>query len=757
MTQTNDLCRAATEIWHHPAVTLQNGRHLWIFYTSKDRKRDSFKRNFVFGSHQAKLEGCISGICRFFPNYEIVVAGSRPPQRYDNRESHATIRDSLHFTGRAGRMNHSTNRNDKSPNIDDLAKIDKVCTEFEQSCQAGTPLRIEKLLVGFQGQSRQQLLLELLLLDLKYFAPDDLEQGEAAYRRRFRTSWPVVATAIKKYRENYQRSELPESSPESSQEQAEETEEIGADNPDQHEPDTGKIQFSDAIDQTGIPHRLRYLEDYELKEEVARGGMGVIYKAVDRRLNREVAIKVLRTADMATEEQIERFHREARTAAQLRHSNIVTVYEVGFREDAPYFSMDFIDGPDLEKFCAENEYSPAVAAKFLIQAADAVHYAHSERILHRDLKPSNLLVDQDYQVHVTDFGLAKMTSVGETITKTGYVMGTPSYMAPEQALAQNNKIGVQTDVYGLGAILYFLLTKSPPFPGESVLDVMREVITKSPKSVHSLNSAVPKTLATICHKCLQKDPQDRYLSAAAVANDLERWLRNEPILATELSWTGKTKLWFRREWKTAVGAVIVVAALLLAFFAGRNSVTSDDMPKLTAESEVPYLPETIVASEPDTQASDDQKITFSGSGNNLPAKPMIISPDFSFEIEEPEGSARGLTTDGQSLWVNAQSIHRNNVLIQYSFSGERLRRMSFGGGTIGSGIAYDRKSFYVMSDRNIRGGNKIFRLDGNQLSQVYVAPRNHDTAFGLTFHKGKFFYGHTDNVSEKSTLHWTDQ
>jgi hypothetical protein len=270
--------------------------------------------------------------------------------------------------------------------------------------------------------------------------------------------------------------------------------------------------------------------DYELLAEVARGGMGVVYKARQISLNRVVALKMMKD-QLGAADGVQRFRYEAEAAARLKHPNIVAVYEVGAVDGQPFFSMGFIDGPSLAQRLSAGPLPGRAAARYVGTVARAVHYAHGQGILHRDLKPSNILIDGNGQPQVTDFGLAKQLGVGGGPTLSGSVLGTPEYMAPEQAAGRIKDLGPACDVYGLGAVLYALLTGRPPFASESVLDTLQLVVEKDPVPPRLLNPKVDHDLETICLKCLEKDPKNRYASAGEVADDLERFLGGESIHA----------------------------------------------------------------------------------------------------------------------------------------------------------------------------------------------------------------------------------
>ena len=275
----------------------------------------------------------------------------------------------------------------------------------------------------------------------------------------------------------------------------------------------------------------RQFGDYELIGEIARGGMGVVYRAKQVSLDRVVALKMILAGRLATTDDVERFRTEAEAAARLQHPNVVAVFEVGDTDGQHYFSMEYIEGDSLSQKLAHGPMSGRLAAKYVRTIARAVHYAHRQGILHRDLKPSNILIDAADEPHVTDFGLAKRLGVDTGQTRSGAVMGTPSYMAPEQAQGRTREATPAADVYSLGAILYELVTGRPPFKAETPLDTVVQVLENEPAPPTLLNPNIDQDLETISLKCLQKDPLLRYTSAEQMADDLHRYLEGEPISA----------------------------------------------------------------------------------------------------------------------------------------------------------------------------------------------------------------------------------
>ncbi len=327
------------------------------------------------------------------------------------------------------------------------------------------------------------------------------------------------------------------------------------------------------------------LGDYELLEEVGRGAQGAVFRARQKSLNRTVGLKVISLGQWASKAHLKRFHREAEAAASLDHPNIVPIYEVGERHGSCYFSMRFIEGGQLDEVVGREPMAARRAVELIAKLARAVHYAHEHGILHRDIKPGNILLDAKGEPHLTDFGLARLVETESTLTRTKEVLGTPSYMAPEQAVGETGRLTNATDVYGLGAVLYQLLTGHPPFAGGTTYETTRLLLDTEPRPPRLLNPKIDRDPSTICLKCLEKDPQRRYSSALALAEDLERWLKHEPIGAKRSGFFTHARKWVRRNPSTTV-----LGTLLLALAAGLSLTLWNRKPPVINPKSIAVLP-----------------------------------------------------------------------------------------------------------------------------------------------------------------------
>ena len=285
----------------------------------------------------------------------------------------------------------------------------------------------------------------------------------------------------------------------------------------------------------------------------------MVFRARQKSLNRTVALKVISLGQWASKAHLKRFRREAEAAASLEHPGIVPIHEVGERDGSCYFSMKFIEGGQVDEVVRRTPMSIRQAVELIAKVARTVHYAHEHGILHRDIKPGNILLDAKGEAHLTDFGLARLIETESTLTRTLEVLGTPSYMAPEQALGNNAAISSVTDVYGLGAVLYQLLTRQPPFAGGTTYETIKLLLDTEPRPPRLLNPKIDRDVSTICLKCLEKDPKRRYSSALALAEDLERWLKHEPIQARRTGVFAHGRKWVRRNPTSALLAASLIA------------------------------------------------------------------------------------------------------------------------------------------------------------------------------------------------------
>src|SRR5207248_904399 len=385
--------------------------------------------------------------------------------------------------------------------------------------------------------------------------------------------------------------------------------------------ETGLAILPEALDGDGnfapAPHTkiaahaakmLGDLGDYELLEEIGRGGQGVVYRARQKSLNRAVALKVIGLGQWATKAHLKRFRLEAEAAASLEHPCIVPIYEVGERGGACYFSMGLVEGGQLDAVAKREPMPLRDGAELIAKLARTVHYAHERGILHRDIKPGNILLDAKGQPHLTDFGLARLVETESTVTRTLEVLGTPSYMAPEQAVGNNAAISSVTDVYGLGAVFYQLLTGHPPFAGGATYETIKLLLDTEPRQPRLLNPKVDRDLATICLKCLEKDPQRRYSSALALAEDLERWLKHEPIRARRTGLVTRGRKWVRRNPSIAVmAAMLLVLAVPLGVMIWKTGSERSTLSN-------PAPPEKSIAVLPFSNLSKEQENAFFADG-----------------------------------------------------------------------------------------------------------------------------------------------
>jgi hypothetical protein len=330
--------------------------------------------------------------------------------------------------------------------------------------------------------------------------------------------------------------------------------------------DSMPASAADRPPEPGTPRPGLQIAGYEILEELGRGATGVVYKARETALGRVVALKMILAWQHAGPHERTRFRVEAEAIARLQHPNIVQLFAVGEHDSLPFISLEFVDGGTLARKLAGEPLPPNEAAGLMEKLARAIHYAHLRGVVHRDLKPANVLLTKDGEPKITDFGLAKQLDASSGLSQSGVVMGTPSYMAPEQAAGKVRDTGPAADVYALGTVLYQLLTGRPPFQGVTTFEVLAQVTSVEPVPPARLNPKVPRDLGTVCLKCLHKDPARRYASAVDLADDLRRWREGRPITARPVSLWQRGLKWCRRN--PTVAALLLIAVLLLGSTVG---------------------------------------------------------------------------------------------------------------------------------------------------------------------------------------------
>jgi WD40 repeat protein/tRNA A-37 threonylcarbamoyl transferase component Bud32 len=420
----------------------------------------------------------------------------------------------------------------------DWTRINAAADRFERNWNTGPRPRIEDDLAEAEPELRAALLEELLRVELELRRRDGEEPTAEDYRGRFPGFRAAVEAVFAPSLVRSSLANLPTTAIRDGTEDTDQTDEAGT--------------------------RVRYFGDYELLRELGRGGMGVVYKARQISLNRPVALKMIRAGALAGEEELRRFQNEVEAIALLDHPHIVPIPEVGCHEGQRYFSMKLIGGSSLDKKLDDYASDPRAAARLSKTAAEAVHHAHQRGILHRDLKPSNISLDDRGEPFVTDFGLAKRVEGDSELTHSGAILGTPAFMAPEQASGRRGAVTTASDVYGLGAILYATLTGQAPFGGESVEATLAQVRESLPTPPSKLKPQVPRDLEVICLKCLEKDPARRYASAQELADDLGRYLGGDPIHARPVGRVQRAVMWCRRNPLLASAVGTVAVALLAA-------------------------------------------------------------------------------------------------------------------------------------------------------------------------------------------------
>ncbi len=383
--------------------------------------------------------------------------------------------------------------------LEALGRIDNACVDFEQQLKAGELPRIETFVAIANADERRQLIKELLMLDLDYRH----RYGEQVNQEDYLRAFPDDASLIQKtFRQTGTRHHF--------------------------------LKQPRQNRELSLPHGNAETDfaDYEILEEINRGGMGIVYMARQKSLNRIVALKMILHGHLANDEEVQRFRQEAKAAGALDHPGIVAVHEIGIHRNLHYFSMAYVAGPSMQQLTADNPLPSRAAAELVLKIVVAMAFAHDHGVIHRDLKPSNILVDAAGEPRIVDFGMAKDIFDDTLLTKTGQVMGTPAFMSPEQASGRVDLVGPTSDIYSIGAIIYQILTGRPPFKGNSAFEIVRQVREVFPAKPRSFDKRISRELELICLKCLEKDPQQRYVDAHDLRDDLNRYLKGEAVRAS---------------------------------------------------------------------------------------------------------------------------------------------------------------------------------------------------------------------------------
>jgi len=415
-----------------------------------------------------------------------------------------------------------------------VQRIDVICDAFESAWQEGGQPRIEDFLTD--AEDRSSLLQELLALDLDYRR----QSAESPQAHEYRTRFPDDATLV-----DHVFAEGATVRPEA----------VNLSDTIPVRPENSKSGDVESEDFAG----------YQLLEEIARGGMGVVFRAKQKQANRIVALKMILSGQLASDEEVRRFRSEAEAAALLDHPNIVPVFDVGESGGRHYFSMGYVDGQSLTDRLKDGPLSATEAATLMVPIVDGLACAHDNGVIHRDLKPSNVLLDSSGTPRVTDFGLARQMENDSNLTATGQVMGTPSYMPPEQAAGEIDRIDARSDIYSLGAILYTLVTGRPPFQAAHIVETLRQVIDEEPVEPRVLNPDVDVDLETICLKCLNKEPAQRYQTARELGEELKRYVDGHPIHARSVTRVERLWRWCRRNRMVALLSGTAAASMLIGF------------------------------------------------------------------------------------------------------------------------------------------------------------------------------------------------